>query len=193
MLEAFFEHISSLVGINKEFIIAPFFIFASALIGSSVALWAVISNRKTARLNNSMDFINRYGIDKDVLAHEQLIHSKLKELSTDGVRKFAQDDESNSDEAKSIRYILNYYESMAICIHRKIYDDEIIKEAMFSTFTEIWRICEPYVKERRRLKEKTTMFQETEYLIKKWLKKGLAEKCRKWYHPCKYLKTSKTE
>jgi len=56
------EFMAELLGVpnNKGAVIAPLFILGSTIIGSTVAVWAIFSNRKTARLKNSMDFIHAH-------------------------------------------------------------------------------------------------------------------------------------
>ena len=120
-----------------------------------------------------MDFINSYNESYDI--SEAIIEVRLlSEKASHDVQSMAIKNSEHSDE--HIRKVLNYYESMAICICHKIYDDDIIKDAVYTTVTDIWNICWPYVEERRKQKGSNTYFQELELLCKKWKKEPLKEK-----------------
>ena len=168
------DNLAEYLSIDKGALIAPLSILASAIIGSSVACWAVLTNRRLAKLKNSMDFINGYNEDSDISAAMKEIR-KIEGMSTSELQKLAGDG-SLCQEAVHIMTVLNYYEAMALCVHRGIYDDTIIKEAVFTTVTDIWRIFQPYVTERRKLKNNLTYFQEVEKLTNSWNKKPLESK-----------------
>lgn len=174
------DSLSCYLAIDKGAILAPLSILVSALMGSTVACWAVLTSRRLAKLKNSMDFINSYNEDKaiaEALKEIKAINAK----STAEVQKIASHnhDDGTYEQAKHIMRVLNYYEAMALCIHRKIYDETIIKEAVYTTVTDIWRQCQPYVDERRKIKNIDTYYQELKALSEKWLENPLEKKEKK--------------
>jgi hypothetical protein len=159
----------------KGALLAPLSILASALIGGTIALWAILSNRQLARQKNSMDFINSYNEGADI-AKAQAEVKKLDKNTTASMQDLITEEKLNSETVQHIRNVLNYYEVMAICINRKIYDDEIIKETLYSTVTQVWNICEPFITELRIKKSRETAYQELELMVKSWKNSPLSVK-----------------
>lgn len=153
-------------------LLSPIAILISASIGGGVAMWAIFTNRKIARLKNSMDILNSYQKDGDItLAVAEV--GDLKKHASNHVQSLAHD---ISDNTAHIRKVLNYFESIAVCVDANIYDDKIIKKTMYSTVVTIWDTCLPYVEERRKLKGKPTFYQELESMVKRWKANPLKEK-----------------
>jgi hypothetical protein len=160
----------AILSIGYEHWLSPLAILLSASVGAGVAVWSILTNRRIARLNNSMNFINNDGKDEDIRLAIKEVNNLINQPSNH-VQELAH--KVDSDETKHIRKVLNYYESMAVCIEHKIYDDEIIKQVIYTTVTNSWDACLPYVKERRKLSKKTTFFQEAEKLVERWKNKPL--------------------
>jgi len=168
--------ISEFLVVEKGALLAPFAILTSTTIVATIAMYTIYTNRKNVRLKNSMDFINSYNESKDIsLAIKEV--SGLSKSSSSAVEEMAVD--AGTDSASHIRTVLNYYESMAICISHGIYDDKIIKDAVYTTVIDMWKICEPYVIERRKQKKTNTFYQEVEALNSKWSKAPLKKKINK--------------
>ena len=159
--------------VDRGALLAPLAILASSILGASVALWAIFSNRHMSRLKNSMDFIASYNEDEDITAAIREV-TKLEDSSSNDVQQLATD--PHRDQARHIRTVLNYYEAMSVCINRKIYSEKIIKETLYTSMTDMWRICRPYVDERRRQKKRNTYYQELQGIAERWEKKPLKEK-----------------
>ncbi len=154
--------------------LAPLSILTSAFIGAGVALWAIKTNRHIAKLKNSMDFVNGYNEAEDIsVAIKEVVKLKTK---SEPARKDMATPDGHCDASLHIRTVLNYYETMAICINHKIYDDQIIKETLYSTVVRIWKICQPFVEEQRLQRDINTLYQELELLVKKWEKDPLCSK-----------------
>ncbi len=168
-----FNEVTYLFGLKGAYL-APLSILMSAIIGASVALWAVRSNRSIARLKNSMDFINSFNEANDIAKGVTEI-VKLRKISEPD-RKSMATPSGQCEATIHIRTVLNYYESMAICINHKIYDDEIIKETLFSTVVKIWKICKPFVDEQRSQRDTDTIYQELEGLVINWNASPLEKK-----------------
>lgn len=156
-------------------LLSPIAILISASIGGGVAVWAIFTNRKIARLKNSMDIMNNYQKDSDIrLAVAEI--GDLTKHASNHVQSLAHDINNNT---AHIRKVLNYFESIAVCVDAKIYDDKIIKKTMYSTVVAIWDTCLPYVEERRKLKGKPTFYQELESMVKRWKENPLTPKSKK--------------
>ena len=169
------DAIACFLDVSKGALLAPFSILASSLIGGSVAVWAILSNRRVAKLKNSMDFLNNFHDDNDIDETMKKVRELGESKASARIAELAMDD-INSEEAQHIRNVLNYYESMAICIHRGIYDGGIIQEAIHTTVLDMWDTCKPYVDERRIRKKKNTFYQELEALVIAWRNNPLKRK-----------------
>jgi len=168
------DALSSYLDVEKGLILAPFSMVSSTLIGSCIALYTVFSHRKISKLKNSMDFVNSYNEDEDITKAIKEINDLKSKPSTE-IEKMATID-GRCDNTLHIRMVLNYYEVMAICIRHKIYNETIIKEAIYTTVLDTWGICQPYVKERRKQDGKSTYYQELSILTERWREKPLKKK-----------------
>lgn len=119
-----------------------------------------------------MDILNSYQKDGDIVLAVAEV-GELKKHASNHVQSLAHDISGNTEH---IRKVLNYFESIAVCVDAKIYDDKIIKTTMYSTVVTIWDTCLPYIEERRKLKNKPTFYQELELLVVRWKKEPLKHK-----------------
>ncbi|NDV93084.1 DUF4760 domain-containing protein [Alteromonas sp. 345S023] len=178
-----YEYLAEILGVDRGAVLAPLCILLSALIASVVASISMRHSRILARKKNSMDFITHYNDSEKIDAAEKHI---LKIFHTIEEKNFSAeeymrsliidvDKADDSELAKEIRLarknvglVLNYYESMAICVFNDIYDSRIVKKTMYSTVKTIWLGCKPYIDERRREANKPSYYQEIELLVKEW-------------------------
>lgn len=168
------NEVAQYLDVDKGLLLAPFSVFISTLIGACIALYTVFSHRKISKLKNSMDFVNSYNEDRDIAKAIKEIN-ELKTKSSGDIEKMATSD-GYCDNTLHIRLVLNYYEVLAICIRHKIYNETIIKEAVYTTILDTWDICQPYVRERRKQEGKSTYYQELSILVERWRKKALKKK-----------------
>ncbi len=105
------------------------------------------------------------------------------------IRKYVNKDERSSDEAKKLMYILNQYEYLSVGIKNNAYNEQMLKDAIFSTTVRLYEVTAPYIK---RLNEpgqhgaaRPTAYSEFSLLAQKWMKEGKGphkpKKSRKWY------------
>jgi|TARA_R110002167_G_scaffold95474_3_gene254198 hypothetical protein len=88
------------------------------------------------------------------------------------ISKFAYKEHASSDEALSIRYILNFYEYLAVGINNKVYDESILKESMYTSLINVYERCESFIDVIRKNGQKTA-FCNFEGLAKNWVSKPL--------------------
>jgi hypothetical protein len=89
---------------------------------------------------------------------------------------FARKDHIDTDEAKSIRYALNYYECVAVGIFEDIYDEDILKSSVFSTVVKLYDRTKPFIDQVRIVSDRKTPFQEFECLACRWKNDPLKHK-----------------
>lgn len=171
------DSIADLIGVSGggASILAPLCILASAFAASTIAVITIQTNRSNSRKKNSMDFLNSYNGSERVSAAEVNIINSLRGKEPEFCAKLADPDSDTTEEEKKIaadiRLVLNYYEDMAVCIAYGIYDSKIIKQAVYTTVTDIWDYSKPYVKKRRELRNRNSFYQDVQYLIYVWGKK----------------------
>lgn len=169
------DTLATYLNIDKGALLAPLSVMASSILGAAIAMYTIYTHRKNLKLKNSMDFIDNF--NKSELIGIALVEVNKMHSKTDTqIQEHAQN--VDCDEYKYIRTVLNFFESMAICISRDIYDDTIIKEAVFTTVTNTWRTCKPFVEHRRKEKNNKTFFQELENLCLRWESKPLKSKLK---------------
>ncbi|MCV6612656.1 MAG: DUF4760 domain-containing protein [Amphritea sp.] len=148
-----------------------FWIQTTAIILTALfAAWAVISARQMTRKKNAADVIFHSKSDTSLRTGIKTIMRLNSDKDVD-ISKYAydSDEERHAAEAGSIRYVLNYYEYIAVGIKRGIYDEKILKDSSYSTMTSMYEFCEPYIQSVRRVNARNTTWCEFERLAKKWL------------------------
>lgn len=69
--------------------------------------------------------------------------------------------------------LLNKYEFTAQGIRNAAFEEKIYKSMQYSTIMRIWKRSKPLIEEIRRIEEIETIYQEFEWLAKRWEKKPL--------------------
>lgn len=140
-------------------------------VASIIALTAIYSNRQISRKKNSLDTILTIKADenlRDCLAIIRKIHNNPNEQ----IEKYAYGGNSTTNEAKSIRYVINFYEYLAVGIENKVFDEPLLKESIYTTLTTVYTRCESFISTIRKDGHETAMCN-FENLAKKWKKKPL--------------------
>ncbi|MBK1780591.1 DUF4760 domain-containing protein [Advenella sp. WQ 585] len=78
-----------------------------------------------------------------------------------------------SEDKKLILMVLNQKEFIAKGIRCKAFEEEIYKDTQYSNNMKIWRATKPLIMEIRRKTGRETLFQEFEWLARRWEKKPL--------------------
>lgn len=150
----------------------------SFLGGVAVAVVSVVSARSTARKKQAADMLLSSRCDKELMAGLRKL-AKLHEDANVNLRKFAKQDEVDSEEAQSIRYILNHWEYVSVGIQSGIYDEGMIKEASWGTVTKLYERAKPFIEQVRLECNRHTIYQEFQWLAKRWEGSPLKSKKRK--------------
>ena len=136
---------------------AIFFISAVAAVG------LIYQSGKQARIRALLDLMMKQKTDLPLIAATH----RVLELKTNGelLSKHAIKD---SDERKEILLVLNNLEFIAVGIRLKAFDENVYKESQYSNLIRIWNACSGFVSELRNSTGKKTIFQDLEFLAKKW-------------------------
>ncbi|CAM4019618.1 MULTISPECIES: DUF4760 domain-containing protein [Lelliottia] len=85
--------------------------------------------------------------------------------------------DAETAEGRQIQYILNFYERVAVSIKAGIYEEDMIKQASYTTVLDTYETAEPLIKALREKLRSTLTYQEFEWLHKRW--KGKPPKSNK--------------
>ena len=109
------------------------------------------------------------------LHNEVLVHAKkaIKVLREKKVNFVELADNEKADQNTYIQLILNNYEFIASGIRERAFDEAIYKRMHYSMVMKHWDDFEPYVMELRKSRHQPTLFQEFEWLGKRWKVKPL--------------------
>lgn len=142
-------------------------ILLSAIIGASVALYAIGEQRRIARKRATLDMLSRNEWDAAYLESKR----KFNELrdSANGLAKWTAEEHWGSAELNVIRNSLNDYELVAVGIKEGILDEELYKRWFESSLTKDWKASEAFIRQVRDLEKSEKFFCEFEWIAKKWI------------------------
>ena len=116
----------------------------------------IIHQRSDEKLNNAIDLVFK-------LATES---TDFDDLSKYLINK-------DSEERNAILKVLNYREFVAVGINSGIIDEKAYKQAYYSVTIRDWNILQKTIISIRNNRKSQTLFQDFEFLVRKWKKKPL--------------------
>lgn len=81
--------------------------------------------------------------------------------------------EEQRQEYSEIQYIINFYERVAVSVKHGIYHEDMLKSASCSTVVRVFETSEPLIKAIREKQGRDTLYQEFEWMVKRWKAKPL--------------------
>ena len=137
------------------------------IIGVVIALASVLAARSTAKKKQSADLLFNSRGDP-LLQGGYLQVRDHHDSDTKNMRALASGDKRHTDEAKQIRYLLNHFESLSVGIQAGIYDESMLKMAWHGVVLEVHEKALPFIKANRERDKRDTIWQEFEWLAKRW-------------------------
>lgn len=142
-----------------------FWIQTGAFILSAVAAVVVIYyNGRMARKRATIDLVLHQKSDKELIDALSAVYEMHRQESN----LFEHLPTLQSDEGKCIRLVLNSHEFVALGIRRRAFDEQLYKEMQCTNFLKAWEATRSLVYEIRRQQKSETIFQELEWLAKRW-------------------------
>lgn len=142
-----------------------FWIQTGAFILSAVAAVLVIyHNGRMAKKRATIDLVLHQKSDQkliDALSEVYEMHRQESNL-------FEHLPTLQSDQGKCIRLVLNSHEFVALGIRRGAFDEQLYKEMQCTNFLKVWDATRSLIYEIRRQQKSETLFQEFEWLAKRW-------------------------
>lgn len=136
------------------------------LLGASIAIIAILANRKTARQKNAIDVIMDMQESGEILKKLSVmreIHdspeSSLEQLAKKGLT------DGLAEKAKTVREILMFCETLSSGIRNGIYDEKIIRDNISTTLINIFDMSESFIKRIRNDKKNPRFYEHFEWLV----------------------------
>ena len=162
----------------------------SRLLGETYAYWCQTITLAAAAVAAFLAIRTSRAIERRKAAAGEVFAGKRDEALTKAIRHiaalhdgdknmaaFARKDNIVSEDSKHIRYALNHYEYVSVAIAQDIYDEELIKNSIYSIVTRLYIRTKPYIDEvRKQPGAGTTIYQELECLACRWLSNPLKHK-----------------
>lgn len=104
-------------------------------------------------------------------ADKNTLHDQIQEEKDETKRnKLITEKEKHDAGIKCLTYLLNQYEYMAVGIKKKIYDEELLKDATKSSTVAAYKITKPFITAIREnlSSPRPTAYKEFEALSKRW-------------------------
>lgn len=141
-------------------------------VGVLVAVVSVRSARATARKKQTADALFSSRNDKELQAGLRCV-AKLHDSVDSNIRSFARVEKRESEEVKSMLYVLNHFEFVSVGIKHGIYDENMYRDASHGTIVSLYEKSKPFIDSVRDTRARKTIFQEFERLAERWKKKPL--------------------
>ena len=150
-----------------------FWIQTGALVISAIAAVAIIwANYRSECRRHTIEVGKELIRDREIAEMRKIIVA-LHDKEQHNFARYL--DNRESPEYQAIMKTLNNYEFLAIGIRTGAFDEKILKEMYYSILIRDWDALNPFVNELRNQVKVSTIFQEFEWLGKRWKKKALAK------------------
>lgn len=163
----------------KDLITIIYYIISTIclIIGLILAYETIKKNQEIAKKQQTAEFLFHSREDpKYISAIYTLknVHNSSRSIRslvippTDMLNK--EEIKKNEMDYKCIRYILNFYERMAVGVKHGIYDDDMLKEVSYTSVVTSFQHAEELIKAVREKNNNSnkTAYQEFETLVKRW-------------------------
>lgn len=152
----------------------------SFMIGVLVAVVSVLSARNTAKKKQSADLLFNSRNDEELVQGMRKL-AVLHEDDTINMRTFAKKSQNGTEEAKAIRYVLNHYEYVSVGVQSGIYDEKMLRNASYNTIVNLYKHAKPFIEAIREESGRSTLYQEFQWLAKRWETIGHQPKRRSFW------------
>ena len=136
--------------------------------GLKYAADTLAENAHVARKQATISLVMSFNEDQRLQDLKNKIFKSAATITTDYCN--LPSNEAGEKLRDEYHYVLNRYEFVALGIRSGAFDEGMYKDLQYSNFMKLWRIVNPLVQEVRRTTTKYTIYQEIEWLAKRWEK-----------------------
>jgi hypothetical protein len=153
-----------------------FWIQTGALIVSAVAaIWIIAANYISECRRHTIEIAKELIRDRELAETRAVIIALYAQEKGNFARYL---DAKDSPEYQAIMKTLNNYEFLATGMRTRAFNETILKRMQYTIVVRDWEALCPFINEFRRQKKVDTLFQEFEWLGKRWKKKPLKQYTR---------------
>lgn len=139
----------------------------AVIVGVVVALMSLRTTIVLARRKQSSDLVFSARNDENFVAGIRVLRAHK---ITDDIALLAVQPGIRSEDAAKVRYVLNYFEAIAVGVRKNIYNEEILFLNYHTTLTHLYDSALPFIRETRRSQDIPTFFKELSWLATRWKK-----------------------
>lgn len=159
--------------INASF--ASFYaITGSAMLGGAIAISGIIMQRRTARSKNTIDFEAALEDSEHYNKSYERVKRVVAKREKFPIADWADDDESLSDEANSIKTVLNYWERASNGVRKNVYDGDFLYDIYGSHVLNLYKFLLPFIR-RVRQDSQSKAYEQFLIICEGWRLKRKAE------------------
>jgi hypothetical protein len=148
-----------------------FWIQTLVLAVSAIAgIWIIGASKKQEKRRATIDLVMDQKRDQVLVAARRLIMA-LHEGGENNFAKYLED--HTSEEYKAILFVLNAYEFVGSGVREGAFDEDTYKRLRHANVLRDWDNLCPFVLAFRKQKGIKALFQEFEWLVKRWRKNPL--------------------
>lgn len=158
--------------LTPSVLLTPSVILLTGGIAARIALRSIEAHEKITKKRASIDLLitiqqdTEFGIANEFVTtfkhkyEEKYIPNNERErLSYEAEKEYFE---------RSLKYMLNQYEYMAVGIKQGIYDVEILKQAQYTPVIRLWYISQSAIIKFRSLYNSKTIYKDLKELVEKW-------------------------
>ncbi|MEG7416123.1 DUF4760 domain-containing protein [Serratia marcescens] len=140
--------------------------FYAGVLGSIIAVVGILTQRKTSREKNSLDFEAAYKRNDKILDAWDIVLKIYNDRETVPLSDYGKKEKKGTPEAKALQTIFNEWERCANAVNHKIYDDKYLYKVFGSTLIFLDTNFEGYMEECRKINPR--FYRNMKWMALKW-------------------------
>lgn len=145
----------------------------AVVLSAIAAFWVISAHRQNAKKRNTLDLILHHESDSDLIVERQKFND-LK-AGTTKLATYGKPTKKNSEQAQSIRKVLNLHELTAVAMEEGVIDERVFRRWFNHTIITDYEATEAYISEARKTYGNPKAFCEFERMALRW------KNDRSWY------------
>lgn len=137
----------------------------AVMLGVVIALWSLRTTIVLARRKQSSDLIFAARNDESIVAGIRVLRAHK---ASNTIALLAVLPGIKTDDAAKVRYLLNYFEALAVGVRKNIYDEKILHLNYHGTLVHLFDAAEPFILETRLSHDRPTVYRELAWLAMRW-------------------------